>query len=111
MLRIERQGSVDVMRPRGPLRGELLDDARSAALRLTRRGCPTVVIDLSQTSLLSGEALEWLQEFDQYCVERGGAVLLAAASDLCAETLRITGIEQRLQIFHDCTEAVGSFAT
>jgi anti-anti-sigma factor len=111
MLRIDRQGSVDVIRPRGPLRGELLEDVRAAANRLTRRGCPTVVIDLSQTLLLSSEALQWLQEFDQHCAERGGAMLIAAASELCAETLRVTGVAERLQVFNDCAEAVGRFAT
>lgn len=111
MLRIEKQGSVDVIRPRGPLRAELLNDARSAARRLIRKGCPSVVIDLNQTLLLSGEALEWLLEIDRQCADRGGAVFVAAASDLCGETLRITGVGQRLQVFADCTEAVGRFAT
>ena len=111
MLRIEKQGSVDVIRPRGPLRAELLEDARSAARRLIRRGCPSVVVDLSQTLLLCGEALEWLLELDRECADRGGAVFIAAASDLCSETLRITGVGQRIQVFEDCTEAVGRFAT
>lgn len=111
MLRIERQGSVDVIRPRGPLRGDLLEDMRAAANRLTRRGCPSIVIDLSQTLLFSSEALEWLEEFDRRCAERGGSVCLAAASDLCAETLRVTGVGERLQVFQECAEAVGRFAT
>lgn len=111
MLRIEKQGSVDIIRPRGPLRGELLDDVKAAARRLTRRGCPTIVIDLSQTLLLCGQALEWLQEFDRQCAERGGAACIASAPELCREAFRITGVEQRLQIFDDCAEAVGRFAT
>jgi anti-anti-sigma regulatory factor len=110
MLRIERQGSVDVIRPRGPLRGELLDDVREAAKRLIRRGCPAVVLDLGQTLLLSSLALEWIQEFDRECAERGGAFSLAAGSDLCKETLRVTGVGQRVQQFDDCVEAIGRFA-
>lgn len=110
MLRIERQGIVDVLRPRGPLRGELLEESREKAERLLRRGSPAVVLDLSETLLLSSEALEWLLELDRDCARRGGALAVAAAQELCVEALRITAVGEGLQKFSDVTSAVGSFA-
>ena len=111
MLKIERQGSVDVLRPRGPLRGELLQDAKNATSLLIRSGWPALVLDLSQTLLLSGESLEWLLELDRQCADRGGSLHLAAPSDLCADALRVTGVGQSLQQFADVSTAVGRFAT
>lgn len=111
MLRIERQGIVDVFRPRGPLRGELLDESREKIARALRRGSPAVVLDLSETLLLSSEALEWLLELDRDCARRGGALAVAAAQELPAEALRITAVGQALQQFSNVTSAVGSFAT
>lgn len=111
MLRIERQGIVDVVRPRGPLRGELLSEARQRVLPLIRRGSPALVIDLGEVMLLSGAALEWLLELDSQCAQRGGAMSVAGAEELCAEALRITGVGASLQQFTDVSAAVGSFAT
>ncbi|WP_164104298.1 STAS domain-containing protein [Candidatus Laterigemmans baculatus] len=111
MLRIERQGIVDVVRPRGALRGELLEEARDQTERLIKRGSPALVVDLSETVLLSSQALEWLLELDYQCARRGGAVGVAAAEELCSEALRITGVGAAVQQFSDVSSAVGSFAT
>lgn len=111
MLRVERQGTVDVIRPRGPLRGELLDESRGHVERLIRHGSPALVVDLSEAMLLSGQALEWLLETDYQCARRGGALGVAGAQELCAEALRITGVGSSLQQFPDVPSAVGSFAT
>ncbi len=111
MLKIERQGSVDVMRVKGPLRSELLQDTKNAAKLLIRNGWPSIVLDLSQTLLLSGEALEWLLDFDRQCAERGGSFYLAEPSELCSESLRITGVGKSLQLYSDVSTAVGRFAT
>ena len=111
MLRIERQGTVDVLRPRGALRGELLEEAREHVERLLGRGVPAMVIDLSETLLVSSAALEWLIEVDHNCARRGGSLGVAAAEELCGEALRITGVGPLLQQFDDVPTAVGSFAT
>lgn len=111
MLRIERQGTVDVVRPRGALRGELLEESREHTLRLIHRGSPALVVDLSDAMLLSSEALEWLLDLDCQCARRGGALGVAGAQELCCEALRITGVGASLQQFPDVSSAVGSFAT
>lgn len=111
MLRIERQGTVDVIHPRGALRGELLDDAREQTHRLIQRGSPALVVDLSEALLLSSKALEWLLDLDYQCARRGGALGVAGGEELCSEALRITGVGAAVQQFPDVSSAVGSFAT
>ena len=111
MLRIERPGTVDVIRPRGALRGELLEESRISTHRLIPRGSPALVVDLSEALLLSSEALEWLLDLDYQCAHRGGALGVAGPQELCSEALRITGVGASLQQFPDVSSAVGRFAT
>lgn len=110
MVVVERQGSVDVVRVQGALRQESLEDARSATQRLLGRGVPSIVVDLGQTILLSGKAIEWLLDLDCRCGELGGSLIVTGANDLTAEALLITGASERLQIVSDVTRAIGRFA-
>ncbi|XZE54711.1 STAS domain-containing protein [Planctomycetaceae bacterium SH139] len=111
MLTQERQGTVNVLRPSGPLRDDLLAATTAAADQKLAAGWPAIVVDLSQSILLSGAALEWLSELDQQCADAGGALCVAAANDLCADALRITGVGDSLQLFADLSTAVARFAS
>ena len=111
MLKVERQGAVDVIRPQGSVRDENLEELRAICQRLVDRGWPAIVLDLSQAALLSGEALQWLRDLDQQCADCGGSVCVAAPGEICAETLRITGVGQHLQLFPDVGLAVARFAS
>ena len=111
MLKLEKQGAVDVMRPVGPLREQLLDECQVIAERLVEQGCPAIVLDLGQTVMLNGKSLEWLRELDLQCAEHGGSLSVAGATDLCAEALRITGVGVGLQQFRDVASAVARYAS
>ena len=111
MLHLERQGVVDVLRPEGPLREELLEECRIAASESIARGWPSIVLDLGQVVLLSGTAIEWLVEVDQLCSEQGGAICVTGVDDVCADALRITGVASHLQIFDAVSDAVSRFAS
>lgn len=110
MASIERRGGVTVIRPDRPLQGAaiatLADDVRVSM----RGGVPLVVMDLTETPLIDGAALEWLLDLNEYCCQRGGCVQLCNANELCRDILRITGVGAAMQQFPDLTTALGSFA-
>lgn len=110
MINIEKQGAVSVMRPRGPLKDELLDTCRSKVEPLVHQGRPQVVMDLSETVLLDSAALQWLLELDAACGYRGGGFCVSNANGLCGEILSITGVGSQLQICADVKAALGRFA-
>ena len=110
MIRMERQGTVDVLTPQGPLRHEVLDSSREATVALLRKSFPTIVVDLSQTVLVSSRGIEWLLELDRQCASAGGCLVVASANELTADALLVTGADLRLQVARNLTEALGRFS-
>ncbi|MCC9601498.1 STAS domain-containing protein [Stieleria sp. JC731] len=110
MSKIEKHGTVYVVRSEGPLRGETtisLDELFSGTMV---GHTPAVVVDLSEAALIDGSGLEWLVELSERCCHRGGCLRLSGVSELCADVLRITGVGSRIESFPDLTSALGSFA-
>ncbi|MEM0926013.1 MAG: STAS domain-containing protein [Planctomycetota bacterium] len=106
MTRIEKHGRVLVLRTTGALRSETISSlSKSVAGRLTGR-CPAVVLDLSETPVVDGRALEWMLALSDECNRRGGTLNLCSVGPLCSEALRITGVGSRIESHPDVTTAV-----
>lgn len=109
MVRMERQGAVDVVRLDEQLTGEAADTLRDVVPRYLAKGRPMAVLDFTATRLLDSAALEYLLDLQQSCCERGGEVRLAAVSELCYDVLRATGVQNHFEIFPEVKLAVRSF--
>jgi anti-anti-sigma factor len=110
MSRLDRHGTISVLRPSGPLRGEALEPLDEKVRPLMSGGVPYIVVDLSETPLIDGAGLEWLLDLDDTCCRRGGCLRIANAGELCRDILRITTVGSTVQKFDDLTSALGSFA-
>lgn len=111
MARVERIGSIDVVRSPGTLRDEALEELQSTCQQLLRHGFPSIIIDLTQTVVISGLGLQWLLQLDRDCSQLGGVVVVAGAHDLAAEALSITGVGPQLQLAPDMMTALARFAS
>ena len=56
------------------------------------------------------QGLEMLLDCNEACLKRGGELVVAGPTPLCAEVLDITGLEQELNVHKDLRSALGSFA-
>ncbi len=110
MIQVQRVGNVMVLKPQAALVGECLQACRRQ-LNETIAGRKTrLVIDLSETLLIQSEGLEFLIESQQACLQQGGRLSLASASELCREILDICGLSTRITMFQDLRTALADYA-
>lgn len=108
MSKVNRQGIVTIIEVNHPLRQ---DEADSISLQLDElefSGIPRIVVDLSQTPLIDGAGLEWLESLDWQASDLGGSVRLCGANELCVDILRMTGMNDRLEQFDTLSDAMAS---
>ncbi|TWT98700.1 STAS domain-containing protein [Neorhodopirellula pilleata] len=106
---ITRQGHVTVVTLNQPLRQEAVDEISSRIDDAMRDGIPNLVMDLSQTPLIDGAGLQWLDDLDMEAADRGGCVRLCNANELCIDILRMTGVGDRLDHYPSLPAAMASF--
>ena len=110
MLTIDRQGTVEVFRPSGALNLSSLETVSEPISQSVSKGRPSILLDLSDVLLLDSAALEFLLGIDEQCAQRGGAFAISGCCELVCDVLRLTGIENRLQIFENATDGIRSFS-
>lgn len=84
---------------------ELLRTAVDEAM-LSGRGC--VVVDLSEVPFIDSAGLELLCDLLDVAAERGHALKLAAASEVCQEILRITNLADHFGMYASIEDAARS---
>jgi anti-anti-sigma factor len=107
---VARQGAVLVICPSRSLVRETLDVIREQVAQELRGGIPLVVLDLCDTQFIDGAGLEWVLDLDESCGQRGGAVRLCNAGEVCQDILRITRAGERLDQFDSLIESLRSFS-
>lgn len=110
MFRREKQGAVEVIRGHAPFNDDVLSEFADVVETCLSTGNGRIVVDLNRVSLISSAGLEALVDLQTRCLRRGGAMKVSAANHLCSEVLRVTGVEERIELFPDAISAVGSFA-
>jgi len=108
MSMITRQGHVTVITMNQPLRQDAVDDVSRQIAEILEDGIPSMVVDLSQTPLIDGAGLQWLEDLDMEAADRGGCVRLCRANELCSDILRMTGVGDRLDHFPTLPAAMAS---
>lgn len=109
MSSVNCKGRVTVVEIDHPLRQ---DETELVSVQLDKNGhsgIPRIIVDLSQTPLIDGAGLEWLEDLDWRASELGGSVRLCSANELCVDILRMTGVDNRLEQFETLGEAMASF--
>lgn len=105
-----RQGVVDVIHGTVPLNQDVKSDFTAAQETCLSTGGGEVVIDLREVSFIDSVGLELLVETQERCLRRGGALKIAAANPLCQDILRVTGVDEQIEVYSDVVAAVGSFS-
>ena len=110
MARIEKHGSIYVVRSEGPLRADAITPIGEMVAAKLSGSMPAIIVDFSSTPLVDSRGLEWLLEMSEECCRRGGCLRLCSVGELCADLLRITGVGSSIESFPDLNSALGSFA-
>ncbi len=109
MLNVKPQGAVDVVQLSGPLNHENADRLVETVQSGLAEGQPMVVLDMSDVPLMDSAGLEALMDVHDAVLLKGGAVKLAAPTQLCAEVLHVTGVAGHFETYKEVKLAVGSF--
>jgi len=109
MFRRVTQGAVNVIQGDLPLNAESVEQVAALLAECAAGGPPYTVVDLEKVPLIDSAGLELLLDYGDEFQQRGGALKLAAPSNLCREILMVTGVGERLEVFGDSLAAVGSF--
>ena len=110
MLNHYQQGCVDVVQLDDRLTVEEVDAVRASLDSVFQGRLPQVVLDMRRVRLVDSAGLELICDSHEKCLQRGGAIRLAAASPMLRSIFRITGIEKELALHPDVVSAAGAFA-
>lgn len=105
-----RQGAVDVVGGNDPLSSDYIDDVRCVVEECLSAGQPRIVLEMREIPLVDSAGLEFLLEYRDHCIKRGGLLQLASVNPLCREALEVTGLVKEFDLFSDAVAAAGSFA-
>ena len=109
MQTIQTVGSVSVIKAANSLQGDSLQQCRRSLADCLDNRRSAIVLDLSESPLLSSEGLEFIVDAQQQCLARGGMLVLAEPQPLCAEILAITGVDECVSVFQDLRSALSDF--
>lgn len=105
-----RQGAVDVVGGNDPLASDYIADICLVMEECLSAGQPRIVLDMREIPLVDSAGLEFLLEYRDRCIERGGLLQLAGVNPLCHDALEVTGLLREFDCFADAVAAAGSFA-
>jgi anti-anti-sigma factor len=106
----QRQGSVFVVSGSSPLTREHTVHLEAACRDGFGQGQPRIVVNLQGTPLVDSAGLELLLDLRDRCLQRGGALHLAAPNPLVREILQATELAREFGLFDDVLSAIGSFS-
>lgn len=109
MIELSRQGAVVVAKCCERVADEFIEEIDEALKGCFSEGMPMAVLDLQHTQLISSEGLEYLLDVGDKFRARGGSFKLSSPTDLCAEILSITFVDQEIEVFENTNRAVRSF--
>jgi anti-sigma B factor antagonist len=110
MFELARHGAVNVIGGDGPLTIETAPGARKTFEQCFGKEQPRLVFHMQNIPLLDSAGLELLLEIRERCLRCGGALQLAAPTELCRDILQATDVAGQFAIFDDLVSAVGSYS-
>ena len=110
MMDIKRSGTVTTLECAVALNHPNADEFRQLSNQCFGHGIPRIVVDMRQTPLIDSAGLEALLDVKDHCEQLGGSMVIARPNALCADILRINGLNHEISIYNDYVPAVGSFS-
>ena len=109
MITTERRGAIRIVKTKDSLTEEYIEEIAAAIEKEIKIGRPLIVFDLSDVALINSRGLEILIDLEEQCAFRSGRLKVVAASGLCSDILRITGVVDMIESFATISDAVRSF--
>lgn len=110
MFQLNKQGAVKMISGDLPLSAEHVAAAEKVCNEALAQGQPRLVFHLQNVPLLDSAGLELLLSVRDRCLQRGGALHLAAPNPLCRDILAATRVLSQFAVFDDALSAAGSFS-
>ena len=109
-IQIRRRSDVQLVQLKGHLRlGQPVDDLRRDLEEMLSVGDTRVVLDMSQVPMIDSSGIGLLVKYLTTTKEAGGTLKLINPSDFATKTLKMTGVLNLFEVFHDEEEAINSF--
>lgn len=110
-MKVERQkvGTVDVIRPVGPLIDQDVEPFARALQDRLQASNPRVVVAMNDVPYMDSVALEKLLDATDELSDRAMNLKLAGVTPACREILELTGLAAKFSLFADVQDAVRSF--
>lgn len=110
MIHVQRIGIVTVLKPQSALVGDCLNACRQQLNECLGAMRTRIVVDLSESSHVQSDGLEFLVESQQACLKQGGRLAISSPTELCADILDVSGLKECIAVFGDLRTALGDFA-
>jgi anti-sigma B factor antagonist len=99
---------VDVLALRGDIDLHFAPALRSVLQAKINRGCPALIVDMAQVSLIGSTGLSLLMEYFRDCGVYRGVFCLCGLSDELKEIFRIVGLNRTFPMFATVDEAANA---
>ncbi len=110
MFPCKRSGAIDTLSGSQPLNHDQQQAFLNAIESCFGNGQPRIVFDMSLIPLIDSVGLEAILEARDRCHKLGGSFVLAKPNHLCADILRVNGLDREINIYDDVVKAMGSFS-
>lgn len=105
-----KQGAVDVVQASDRIDAGYADELRPLVDAAVSNRQPMLVVDLKDVPLIDSDGLEFLMDVRDLCLRRGGEFKLSGPGPLCQDILRVSGVDEDIEVVSSVVAAAGSFA-
>jgi anti-sigma B factor antagonist len=99
---------IDVLALQGEIDLHFAPGLRSVLQAKINRGCPALIVDMAQVSLIGSTGLSVLMEYFRDCGQYGGVLCLCGLSEELKEVFRIVGLDRIIPMFATVNEAANA---
>ena len=109
MFETSLKGAIRIFHTRKPLVEEALELFEEEITKAFNGGRPMAILNMENIPLIDSAALEALLDVAERFERIGGGFKLAQPSPICHDVLRMTGLDQKIEVYQQLPDAVGSF--
>ena len=110
MYTVKKQGAVDIIHTETALDSNSAESFGDFTHQMIQAGQQRIVFDMSEVPLIDSAGMEAILNLQDECQRRGGALRIAAPTNLCQDILDVCEISRSVEVLGDVTRAVGRFA-
>jgi anti-anti-sigma factor len=105
---VTRVGNRTVLTPEAPLTHENCGELASKVEEVSKGHKPETILELKRVPLMDSAALEMLLDLHEALRQRGGALKIIGATDVCRDILLVTRLIHVLHVYDDLNQAVSA---